>query len=191
MRIGVLFVFLAACKSSPAETERAQPSPVASGAHPTTVMSAPLVPASEIVWNMPQGWNREQATLMRKASYTVPKVAPDTEDATVTVIQAGGTIDQNVDRWKSQLQSPHDFSRTDTKRDALDITMVEVHGTYSGAGVMVGESPDPRPGWALVGAIITGEGMTQPWFFKMIGPEKTVASARHDFQSLVDSIHKK
>ena len=183
-------VVLAACKSTPQEeTNRTEP-PAATAIQSATV-SALGAPMADIAWNMPQGWNREPTTFMRKASYTIPKVAGDNEDATVSVMQAGGSVDQNVTRWKSQLDNAHDFSRSDTQRDGLGVTLVEVHGTYTGAGVMVGESPNPRPGWGLLGAIITGEGLSQPWFFKMIGPDKTVAASRHDFQSLVDSIHKK
>jgi hypothetical protein len=126
---------------------------------------------------------------MRKAAYRVTKVAPDKEDAIVTVIQAGGSTDDNVARWKTQFTGAHDFTRTESKAGDVPVTLVEVHGTYTGGGMMVGESPDPRDGWALVGAIVqTG---SQPYFFKMLGPDKTVAAAKHDFQALVDSVHPK
>jgi hypothetical protein len=187
-----LLVSLAGCKSAPTEststtiTTSTMGSMTGSGL--SAVQGAP-VGGGDIAWTMPASWTTEPSSGMRKASYRIAKVAGDKEDATVSVIQAGGSVDGNVARWKSQFDGAHDFSRTDNKVGDLPVTIVEVHGTYTGGGVMVGESPDPRLGWALVGAIVPTR--EQAYFFKMLGPDKTVAAARHDFQTLVDSVHTK
>jgi hypothetical protein len=178
---------LCACKSAPSETS-------ATGITTTTTtavtnVSPPKAEPAAIAWTVPASWTTEPSTGMRKATYRIAKASGDKEDAIVTVIQAGGSVDDNVARWKAQFDGAHDVSRKDTTVNGLAITTVEVHGTYTGGGVMVGESPDPRPGWALVGVIVATA--PQPYFYKMLGPDKTVAAARPDLQALVDSTYKK
>ncbi len=183
-------ILACACKTVPeasgttTSTTATVTTPSVSATATPTVASGP-----DVTWTMPSGWSSEPTVGMRKATYRIAKAAGDAEDATVSVIQAGGTVDDNVSRWKEQFDAPHDFSRSESTISNLKITMVEVHGTYTGGGVMVGESPNPRPGWALRGAIVSAG--PQPYFFKMLGPDKTVAAARQDFQALVDSIHPK
>ena len=178
-------MLLLACKSSPPEANDTKPTAT------TTTSSAepPAKKPAELAWTMPSGWSAEPTAGMRKATYRIAKAAGDKEDATLAVIAAGGSVESNVARWKTQFDQPHDIQRTEGKVGDLQVTTVEIHGTYTGGGVMVGESPDPRPGWALVGAIVPTQ--DQAYFFKMLGPDKTVAAARHDFQALVDSIHSK
>jgi hypothetical protein len=170
---------LVACKSAPAE----------STATTTTASTTATAVISDVTWTMPAAWTTEPSGGMRLATYHATKASGDPEDATITVIKAGGTLDENVARWKAQFSNAHDFSRSEAKAGNLTVTTVEVHGTYTGGGMMVGASPDPRPGWALVGAIVLAA--PQPYFFKMLGPDKTVAATRPDFQALVDSVRPK
>jgi hypothetical protein len=45
-----------------------------------------------------------------------------------------------------------------------------------------------KPGWALLGAIVDG---SPPTFFKLTGPDATVAAAQGDFDKLVNSLRAK
>ena len=53
---------------------------------------------------------------------------------------------------------------------------------------MMGPSA-PKPGYRLLGAIV--EGPQGPHFFKLTGPERTVASAEKGFRKLLESVKKK
>jgi hypothetical protein len=95
-----------------------------------------------IQFDAPKGWtSRTPSSSMRLAEYTVPKVAGDSEDATVTVFffgaTQGGNVQANIDRWITQVAQPDgksskDVAKTTTMTSAsgLKITIVDVSGTY-------------------------------------------------------------
>jgi hypothetical protein len=149
----------------------------------------PAGPA-EVTWDAPAAWVKaENPSPMRKATYRVPHAAADTDDAELSVSSAGGTVELNVNRWAGQLGAkPEDVKREKKKVGGLDVTVVEIHGTYSGMGMPGAAPAAAKPGWALLGAIV---GTSTPTFFKMTGPDKTVAAARADFDKLVDSLRAK
>ncbi len=182
----LLMVASCACRTTPepaGTAPRANEAPAA--AKPSASAAAPS--PADVTWTKPSAWSAEaNATGMRKATYKVPRASGDADDATVSVVQAGGSVDANVERWYGQFEGLHDQKRTRLRIGALDVTVVEAHGTYTGGGMMVGESPAPKPGWSLLGAIV--ETAPQPYFFKLLGPDKTVAAAKSDFQALLDSV---
>jgi len=184
----LLVVAICGCRTTP-EPAGAAPrgNEATASASETPTAAAGSSGARDVTWTKPSAWSSEpNATGMRKATYKVPRASGDADDATVSVIQAGGTIDANVERWYGQFEGLHDRKRTQLRVGPLQVTVVEAHGTYTGGGVMVGESPAPKPGWSLLGAIV--ETAPQPYFFKMLGPEKTVDAAKGDFQALLDSL---
>ena len=61
--------------------------------------------------------------------------------------------------------------------------MVEIDGTYASS---MSADTTPRPGWALLGAIVKTGG--HPYFFKITGPAATVHGARAAFTTLIESI---
>ena len=143
-----------------------------------------------MAWNDPAGWKRSNAPgPMRKASYEVPAAAGDTEPASLGVFHfgsKGGTVEANVDRWVAQFQgvSREQLKRTDRSSGGLVQHVVEIEkGTF--ASGMPGGPTTPKPGWALLGAIV--ETPSGPWFFKLVGPKRTVEKARDEFFRLLDS----
>jgi hypothetical protein len=68
--------------------------------------------------------------------------------------------------------------------DRLEVTTVSIAGTYTGS--MLTQAPEPKPDYALLGAIVQGsEGLL---FFKLTGPRHTVEMAGNSFQILVDTL---
>jgi len=131
----------------------------------------------------------ENASRMRKATYKVPRASGDAEDGELTIVQAGGTVDQNVTRWAGQFQAkPDDVKRQERKVGGLKATVVEIHGPYTAMAMPGAPASGAKPGFALLGAIVES---VPPTFFKLVGPEKTVVAARHDFDALVDSLRVK
>lgn len=144
------------------------------------------VPAdTELSWKAPARWKPFPSTsTMRLATYRIPHAPGDAEDAEMSVMQAGGTVDANAKRWVDQFDAAGQKTakRTTRKVSGLDVTIVEVEGTYSGG---MGKDAREEPGWALVGVIVATPGM--PHFFKLTGPSGTVKSARVELDELVGS----
>ncbi len=141
---------------------------------------------STLSWKVPPRWQVVPNTSsMRLATYRVPRAAGDSADADVSVSQAGGGIGANVDRWIGQFgEEGKRSAKQSTKKVAgLDVTIVEVSGTYAGMG------DSNAKGSALLGAIVATPGM--PHFFKITGPEKTVQSARQELDELLSSMSPK
>jgi hypothetical protein len=70
----------------------------------------------------------------------------------------------------------------------MEVTTVRIGGAYlNPAGPMM-ESMGKKPGFRLLGAIVAGpQGSV---FFKITGPEKTIAAAEAEFEALVGSFSK-
>ncbi len=153
--------------------------------------------AGGLTWTAPAEWKAQGDRPMRAATYNIPPVKGDTEPAELAVFYfgagSGGGVDPNIKRWVDQFQKA---DGTPIGKDAkpkketfagLPATTVDVKGTYLG-GSMMGQS-EPKRGYRLLGAIVEGpEGNV---FFKLTGPEKTVAGAEKPFRKLLDGIKKK
>lgn len=155
--------------------------------------------AGGIAWTAPSGWEAQGTRPMRVATYRIAPAKGDTDAAELAIFYfgagQGGAVDANVKRWLSQFQkadgAPISEKDARTKKETLNglsVTTVDVKGTYTGGGPMMGPST-PRPGSRLLGAIV--EGPQGAVFFKLTGPERTVASAEKGFRKLLESVKKK
>ncbi len=157
--------------------------------HPPIDDSMPVAAAtaeSSLAWKTPALWQSVPNTSsMRLATLRIPHADGDAEDAEVSITQAGGSIDANAQRWIEQFdaEGQKTAKRSVRKVGGLEITIVEVEGTYSGG---MGRERREETGWALVGAIIATPGM--PHFIKLTGPAKTVKAARQDFDAMIGSL---
>ena len=172
---------------SPSPSPSTEPAPKAT-VPPTTNAAAT---SADLAWDAPASWKTApNTTSMRKATYKIVHAKGDPDDAELTVSKAAGGVDPNVQRWASQFGSAKPATEKKKVND-LDVTVVDIKGTYSGSGgpMMAGSPSEPKEKYALLGAIVDlGD---QQWFFKMIGPEKTVTAARPDFDKLVASLRRK
>ncbi len=151
----------------------------------TTV--APAAPSPSLAWRAPGRWQAAPNTSsMRLATYRVPRADGDKEDADLSIMQAGGSVDANVARWVGQFDAAAQKTakRSTRKVGTLEITVVEVQGDYSSGGM--GTEPASGAGFALLGAIVATPG--SPHFFKLTGPAKTVMAARAEFDALLASL---
>ena len=70
----------------------------------------------------------------------------------------------------------------------VEVLQVEVAGTYNGGMTMGMEPAEPKAGYMLLGAV--AEGADANWFFKLTGPEATVAAQREAFEGMLRSIRR-
>ena len=170
-------------------------------ATPPTVGSA--APASDrqkvlgpFTLEVPAGWvEQTPRSRMRRAQFALPRESGDSEDGELTVFYfgmgQGGSTDANISRWIGQVGQPDgSSSRAKAKIRQSDVsgfrmTEVDVSGTLK-ASNMPGAPPRPeRPGYRLLGAVL--ESPQGPWFFKVVGPEKTIGRWAESFRQFIAS----
>ena len=149
-------------------------------------------PAAGLRWTAPAGWKNAGAQPMRAATYTIVPAAGDTAGAECAVYffgaGQGGSVEANVDRWKSQFAAPggKPAAAKVAKRTVrgLAMTTIDVAGEYSGMGGPMGGGRAVA-GYRLLGAIVEGPGGNI--FVKFTGPAKTIEANAPKFDLLLAS----
>jgi dihydropyrimidinase len=100
----------------------------------------------------------------------------------------GGSIDANVERWSRQFEGTPKPTRSLKKVNGLQLTLVQLAGTYMAPGGPMMQSQGKKPDYRLLAAIVEApEGLI---FLKLTGPAATVAAAQADFDALLASLAK-
>ena len=147
----------------------------------------------------PLDWQSTTPTsTMRKAQFTLPRAAGDAEDAELVVFYfgpgEGGTVEANLNRWYGQFAQPDSSASADKAQvtrdtaDGMNLTMVDLDGTFI-APLMPG-TPESynKPDFRMLAAVLeTSEG---PYFFKLVGPKKTIAQHAANFNAFMKSARK-
>jgi hypothetical protein len=134
---------------------------------------------------------------MRKAQFTLPRVADDAEDAELAVFYfgpgQGGSVEANLQRWYGQFSQPDSSASAEKAKtanevvDGMNLTTVDLSGTYVGS-MMPGAEAQNKPNFRMLAAVLeTSQG---PYFFKLVGPEKTIAHWANSFSEFVKSAKK-
>lgn len=151
----------------------------------------------KITWKNPEKWAPTSAGgIMQKARYLTPPAAGDKEGATLTVFYfgpgMGGSVEANIDRWVGQFKNVPDKSVKKSERTVGKFThhIVEIPEGVFEAGMMGGAPNEgPKVAWGMLGAVV--EAPSGKYFFKLVGPKKTVAVSKQDFDALLESIQEK
>lgn len=148
-----------------------------------------------LTWKTPAGCKEETPSSgMRRAQYRVSGPGGEAE-CVVFYFGAGegGDPRSNAERWAGQFTradgKPAELKTWTLQGAPVEVTMVEVHGTYQGGPTMSAAAPPkPLPDSMLLGAIAKGPDAN--WFWKFTGPEKTVAAQRAAFEGMLRSLEK-
>jgi hypothetical protein len=149
--------------------------------------------ASALVWSAPASWIAEPpANPMRRAQYRVGGPGGDGECVVFYFGPGqGGAPIENARRWASQFAQPgggDPLAAMKTRAGEVagtPVLWVETTGTYD-PRTSLGSPGEPKPEWALLGAIVKGPDAN--WFVKFTGPEATVAAERASFERFVGSL---
>lgn len=133
---------------------------------------------------------------MRAATYTVPKVAGDPDDAECVVYffgqGGGGSVEANMERWKGQILKadgkPADAQIAKRTIHGLPVTIIDSTGTYTGMGGPLAGGETVKPQYRIIGAVIENPGGNI--FLKFTGPAKTVTQNKAKFDQLLQSFGK-
>lgn len=141
---------------------------------------------------VPASWKSQKpANKFRAYQFLVPKVDGDKKDAELVIFYfgegSGGTVQDNLKRWKSQFQAPEgksidDVSKVTTmKVGKVEATYLDIYGTYLykfppfDPNAKVTRLPDYR----RLGVYWASE--KGPYFITLTGPAKTVAQNKKGF----------
>lgn len=170
-------------------------------ASPPTVGSA--APASDrqkvlgpFTLEVPSGWvEQTPRSPMRRAQFALPREGGDSEDGELTVFYfgmgQGGSTDANISRWIGQVGQPDGSSSRDKAKirqgqvSGFRMTEVDVSGTLKASNMPGAPQRPARQGYRLLGAVL--EGPQGPWFFKLVGPEKTISRWADSFRQFIAS----
>ena len=152
--------------------------------------------AGELKFEAPTSWKAETPkSAMRKAQFRLEPVKGDTESAEMVVFvfpKGAGTVEANIARWSAQFKDADGKAPkavvTTVKGKNVDVTRVEVAGRYVAAVTPGASETLDKPDFRLLGAIVLTD--DAGYFFKMVGPEKTMKSALTGFDVLIASIRK-
>jgi hypothetical protein len=147
----------------------------------------PEVTAGSIRLTAPDGWVRKQPrSQFVEAEFALPKAEGDTSDGRLTISLAGGSVKDNVSRWRDQFGGkPEKDAQQDLEIAGRKVTVVDFVGTYA-------DQPGPfapaveRPGYRMLAAIVpVGE---QLHFIKAYGPQKTMTDHEDAFHAFLRSL---
>jgi hypothetical protein len=152
--------------------------------------------AAGLTFTAPQGWQQgKPGSPMRVAEFTLPRAAGDAEDAQLVLYffgGQGGSVDANIQRWVGQIQQPDGkassaVAKTITRTvNGLAVTLVDVSGTYVAEMAPGSATRNNKPNYRLrAGVVETPKG---PYFIKLTGPAKTVATMDRAFEQFVSSL---
>jgi len=138
-------------------------------------------PKLDFKYQVPEGWRQAEGDGFSALAFVALE---GNQRARITVTRAGGSLLDNVNRWRDQVglerikeaglaQVVADFPMEGGKAKAKYVDLI---GPAKGANV-------PN---RIVGAILDRNGAT--WFFKMSGPAEWVGKQRPNFEAFLKSI---
>ncbi len=145
------------------------------------VASVAVAEPNPVQWKLPAGWKPLPAHEMRYAGFSISDSDPQ---AMVTVAQAFGSLQMNVQRWEKQLDLPP------TPEDQIG-SLVQLTQVAGGPAALIDLSSKSKAeggnGQRIRVAIIRRG--NAPWFFKLSGASETVAAQSANFDAFLASVH--
>jgi hypothetical protein len=164
--------------------QRRNPRVEMSEAAPGTGREVRLKP---LTFTAPATWNRTKPrSSLVHAEFALPHVDKDTVDGRLTVSVVAGSVEDNIDRWKSQFVGAIDSPKQEEiETGGLKATLVDFAGTFGEQTGMMGPVVN-RPDYRLVAAIIPIS--EELYVVKAVGPRQTIAANVETINSFVRTL---
>ena len=161
-----------------------------------SAVSVAVAAQPSLRFDAPVDWVRVDGdSPFRVAQFGLPRAEGDPEDAELVVYYFGGdggTVAANLERWTDQMvqsdgrPSAEVATTTGFEVSNLPVTVLDVPGIYA-AEVQPGSGMHYfKRGFHLKAAVV--ESPEGPYFFKLTGPARTVATWDSRFTTLLQSI---
>ena len=167
-----------------------QVSPPAPAVESAATPEGGAVEMAAIRLTAPDTWVRQQPrSQFITAEFSLPRAEGDASDGRLTISVAGGSIDDNLERWRGQFEGERAREvAEDLPIAGVTVKLLDCSGTYI-------DQPGPfapgvpRAGYRMIGAVIpVGQ---QLHFVKAYGPEKTMAQYEPSFRAFLQSLEVK
>jgi hypothetical protein len=152
--------------------------------------------AAGLTYSKPADWTVVPTTSsMRVAEFALPRAVGDAMDAELVLYYFGGSgggVEANIDRWIGQMQQPDGkpsgavAKRSTRTINGLEVSLVDVSGTYVAEVAPGSAERHNRPGFRLRAAVISTP--NGPYFIKLTGPLRTVAVSESAFERFLASL---
>lgn len=154
----------------------------------------------KLILRTPAEWKSVQPkSRIVQYEFAAPADAKADNQARITVMGAGGSIADNINRWYAQFEQPDGSSTKDkSKAEKIQVAgqtihIVDIPGTFkdSGGGPFFQQRPPVmRENYRMLGAIIETKDMGQH-FLKVTGPADTVAKLQAGFRKMLEGLEVK
>jgi hypothetical protein len=124
----------------------------------------------------------------------------DQQPGRITIMGAGGSIEQNINRWTGQFVLPDgkkakEQTKVEKRKIAgIDTHIVDVSGIYKdtvGGGPFAGGKTVERKNYRMLAAIIEGGPSIGNYFIKFYGPADLVKANEKTFYQVIESLKRK
>lgn len=149
-----------------------------------------------LLYDTPDAWiERTPDSPERVTEFRLPRVPGDVEDAELIVFFFGGrgaNVEAHLQRWIEQMEQPDGrssfevVSTTGFDANGLAVTVLDVPGTYAAAVSPGSATRLNKPNFRLLAAVV--ETPAGPYFFKLTGPDRTVALWDDPFSAFLRSV---
>jgi hypothetical protein len=120
------------------------------------------------------------------AEFNLPRVEGDAADGRLTVSKAGGSVADNIDRWRKQFGAkPEKELQEKLEVSGIPVTQVDFSGTFQDQRGPFAPAVE-SPGYRMLAAIAEVDG--QLYFIKSYGPAKTMAARAGEFREFIRSM---
>lgn len=145
-------------------------------------------------FSVPGEWVRKPGgSPMRLAEFVLPGPGGDADLAVYRFAGGGGDVQSNVFRWRTQFTKADGSPLTDadgkvqeSAKGALKVTTVDLEGIYVAQVTPGSAERYSDPNYRMLALIVEGAG--DPYFFKAVGPVKTMALWESSLPKLVESM---
>ena len=152
----------------------------------------PAAGEANLDFNLPAGWQSQQASGMRLAQASIPGTDGLGQLAVFYFGPGGGGgVDANIERWIGQMepeQGTQPSRQSFETGNGYHVTWVDVTGTLLPSTMGTGPA-EAQPNSRLLGAVVEGPG--GPWFFKATGPKDALGAERENFLEMLRSVKPK
>jgi hypothetical protein len=146
----------------------------------------------------PATWvKKKPATRIVEHEFEIPAIEGDTRASRTTIMGAGGTIEDNLNRWYGTFIQPDGADTKDKAKvkvitvDGQEVHLVDIAGTYNDKPAPFQPGPSVmRENYRMLAAIIVTK-QAGNYFVKFYGPEKTVAANEQSFLKMIEGLRVK
>ncbi len=150
----------------------------------------------QIVMTAPKAWKQVEPRFPNMIQYEFKAPVEVKESDTpvrITVMESGGGVQGNLDRWIGQFKQPDGKATKDVAKveefevDGLKIHFVTISGTYSGGMAAGGRPPAPKENYQLIGGIVPTENSGM-YFVTAIGPIDETTKLVDGFREMLKNL---